>query len=29
VIPLPNGQQVPYPFVPKDMYSSIQLPQDD
>ena len=29
VTPLPNGQQVPYPFVPKDMYSSIQLPQDD
>jgi acyl dehydratase len=29
VVELPNGVKVPYPFKPKEMYSSIQMPQDD
>ena len=29
VVELPNGIKVPYPFKSKEIYSSIQLPQDD
>ena len=29
VVELPGGAKVPYPFVPKEAYASLQLPQDD
>jgi acyl dehydratase len=29
VVELPNGEKVPYPFVPKDSYSSIRLPEEE